>query len=179
VISWIARERVAAFAPIFRLLQWAAHCPSGSFISDIEFILCYIRTESENSIQEKMASKDKNRYGNSKEPISPYSMIGVGFEFGGMVLIPAAIGYYAGSYFIGPEAAPLSMVAGLVLGFAYGIYYLYKRSQEFTASAQYSSKEKKKESVKDEADDISARIDNLSRKYDRILKDHDERKNPK
>ncbi len=108
-----------------------------------------------------------------KNEISPYSMLGIGFEFAGIVLIPAALGYFGADYFISRISAPYGMIAGLLAGFSYGVYYLYQRGKDYTASA--SQNQPKPRSVKDEADSIRSEINDLADRYDKLIKNQEKK----
>lgn len=100
-------------------------------------------------------------------------MLGVGFEFVAVVLLPAAAGYFLTEYAAGSQYAPYGMIAGLLAGFSYGIYYLFERVKDFN-SGQDPENGGHADAMK-EADAISRDIHKLTDKYEKFIKNQEKK----
>jgi len=85
----------------------------------------------------------------------------IGFEFAGIVAIPALLGYFADTRF---ETLPLWLLVGLSVGFFYGIWYILRKVRETPGG-------RNEESPLDDAtrmDRVEKGLDEVGKKIDRL-----------
>lgn len=105
-----------------------------------------------------------------------YRYMGLGFEFVGILLLPAFIGHLIDTDLLRRKdvTSHLYGIGGLILGFIYGIYYLYKISLEIMRNPPERDSSWKggrsKENVERDAAKIHRELDDVGEKIDNALK---------
>lgn len=76
----------------------------------------------------KNTMNDNRREGEEDDPIPLFSLFSIVFEFLGYLFFPAFVGYLMDVYWITSDGTDptYSFFIGLILGFGYGIYHMYR-----------------------------------------------------
>ncbi len=122
--------------------------------------------------QEKRREAMKKKVTESK--VSVYYFLGLGFEFVGILLFPAFVGYMVDTRLLSvtPKGGMWWTVGGILLGFGYGIWHLFRAASEATrrgidtSSLPTFGSGKKKEDVGRKADSIHSGLDDVGRRLD-------------
>jgi hypothetical protein len=86
---------------------------------------------------------------------------GAGLEFAGILGITGFLGYLGDGYF---ETAPLLMIAGIAIGFFYGIWVLFKKIGESPGYQPPKRIQKDSERL----DDVSSGMDQIGKRIDTL-----------
>lgn len=92
-----------------------------------------------------------------------YSLMGLGFEFTGILLIPAGLGFLLDEW-IWSRGAGFFFVLFFLVGFAYGIYYLVRTGLNALNEGFEDETPRKEESIEDRSRSVQSGMEDVGKK---------------
>lgn len=111
----------------------------------------------------------------NRPTISPMRFMGLGFEFVGILLFPAFVGYaLKRTLYLDTNQGSWFIIAGIFIGFAYGIYYLYRIALEVNRSKidntpPFKFMAKPAATIEERAKRVTTDLDELGERIDGII----------